>query len=66
MQKYDNDGWNYIDELHKFVDGGMEGEEFINAVSGIVNRVCFYHFLSSHVPFDYVFVESNIKYSLVL
>ena len=27
-------------ELRKFVNGGMEGEEFINSVSGIVNRGC--------------------------
>jgi hypothetical protein len=27
-------------ELHKFVDGGMKGNEFIDAVSGIVNRGC--------------------------
>jgi len=40
VQPYDNEGWNYIDELHNFVDGGMEGDEFINAVSGIVNRGC--------------------------
>jgi len=40
VQPYDNGGWNYINELHKFVDGGMEGDDFINAVSGIVNRGC--------------------------
>ncbi|KAL7536851.1 hypothetical protein ACHAXR_007434 [Thalassiosira sp. AJA248-18] len=40
VQVYESDGWNYIDELHKFVDNGMEGDEFINAVSGIVNRPC--------------------------
>ena len=38
VQPYDNGGWNYINELHKFVDGGMVDEGFINAVSGIVNR----------------------------
>jgi len=40
VQRYDNGGWNYINELHKFVDGGLEGDAFINAVSGIVNRGC--------------------------
>ncbi len=39
VQPYENEGWNYLDELHKFVDGGMQGEAFINSVSGIVNRV---------------------------
>ena len=41
VQVYEDGGWNYIDELHKFVDGGMKGDAFINAVSGIVNRVCY-------------------------
>ena len=39
VQTYDEGGWNYIDELHKFVDNGMQGKAFIDAVSGIVNRV---------------------------
>ena len=39
VQPYDSEGWVYLDELHKFVDNGMEGDAFINAVSGIVNRV---------------------------
>merc|ERR1711935_483971 len=30
LQSYDERGWNYIDELHKFVDG----------ISGVVNRGC--------------------------
>lgn len=33
-------GWDYIDELHAFVDNGMSGNSFIDAVSGIVNRGC--------------------------
>ena len=48
LQSYSVGGWNYKDELHKFVDNGMTGNSFINAVSGIVNRgalgktsVCF-------------------------
>jgi len=40
LQSYDEGGWNYINELHKFVDGGMAGSSFIDAVSGIVNRGC--------------------------
>jgi len=38
-QAHDREGWNYLNELHKFVDNGMEGDGFINAVSGFVNRV---------------------------
>ena len=41
LQSYNVGGWNYITELKKFVDGGMQdGNNFINAVSGIVNRGC--------------------------
>ena len=40
VQTYDEGGWNYIEQLHKFVDNGMNGVAFINAVSGIVNRGC--------------------------
>jgi len=40
VQAYDEGGWSYMDELHKFVDGGMQGDAFINSVSGIVNRGC--------------------------
>jgi len=40
VQTYNKDGWDYLTELHTFVDGGMEGEAFINSVSGIVNRGC--------------------------
>ncbi|NLS12145.1 hypothetical protein HGP28_04455 [Vibrio sp. SM6] len=32
--------WNYHNELKKYVDGGMVGTEFIDDVSGIVNRGC--------------------------
>ncbi len=38
VQPYDQGGWSYMDELHKFVENGLEGEDFINSVSGIVNR----------------------------
>ena len=40
LQSYDERGWNYIEHLHDFVDGGMADHSFINAVSGIVNRGC--------------------------
>jgi predicted chitinase len=40
LQSYNAGSWNYINELKKFVDGGMQGNGFINAVSGIVNRGC--------------------------
>ncbi|MDL5029223.1 Ig-like domain-containing protein [Vibrio sp. TMPB1044] len=32
--------WNYYDELKNYVDGGMKGNQFIDDVSGIVNRGC--------------------------
>ena len=40
VQAYDEGGWNYLQELRAFVDGGMNGYAFIDAVSGIVNRGC--------------------------
>lgn len=40
LQSYDEGGWNYMSELHKYVDQGMTDDSFINAVSGIVNRGC--------------------------
>jgi len=40
LQSYSVGDWDYITELHKFVENGMEGDAFINAVSGIVNRGC--------------------------
>ena len=48
VQDYDEGGWNYINELRNFVDGGMVDDAFINAVSGIVNRGC-------HNPVSYCF-----------
>ena len=38
VQTYKEGGWDYLAELRKFVEGGMVGDAFINAVSGIVNR----------------------------
>ena len=40
VQSYDEAGWSYLQELRAFVDGGMNGYAFIDAVSGIVNRGC--------------------------
>jgi hypothetical protein len=40
VENYDVGGWNYLDRLHKFVDGGRIDRSFIDAVSGIVNRGC--------------------------
>lgn len=42
VQSYVNldTGWNYLDELKKFVDGGMNDDEFINAVINIFTRNC--------------------------
>ena len=40
VQSYNEGGWKYMDELAKFVEGGMQGTAFIDAVSGIVNRGC--------------------------
>ena len=40
LQSYSSGGWEYINELKSFVDGGMIGNQFIDAVSGIVNRGC--------------------------
>ncbi|MCG9676690.1 cellulose-binding domain-containing protein [Vibrio sp. Isolate24] len=45
VQAYNDEGgpyadWNYYTELKKYVDGGLKGTEFIDAVSGIVNRGC--------------------------
>jgi len=40
LQSYNVGGWDYITELQNFVDNGMSGNSFIDAVSGIVNRGC--------------------------
>jgi predicted chitinase len=40
LQSYNVGGWDYITELKKYVDNGMSGNSFIDAVSGIVNRGC--------------------------
>ena len=40
IQEYDVDGWNYIEKLKEFVDGGYEDWSFVDAVSGILNIGC--------------------------
>ena len=34
MQTYDGGGWNYMQELHKYVDEGMQGQH--NSISLLV------------------------------
>jgi hypothetical protein len=38
IQSYDENGFNYLDELHKFVDGGMLNDDFIFSVSKILTK----------------------------
>ena len=40
IQTYSKNGWNYMDELKKFVDGGYTDFSFVDAVSGVVNIGC--------------------------
>ena len=40
VQNYNADGWNYDDELDKFIQGGMSSNDFITTVSRIVSRKC--------------------------
>lgn len=45
VQAYSNEGgpyadWDYHNELKKYVEGGLKGSQFIDDVSGIVNRGC--------------------------
>ncbi len=40
VQSYNVGGWDYMSELKKFVDNGLQGNDFIDAISGIVNRGC--------------------------
>lgn len=40
IQEYNVGGWSYMDELRKFVDGNFQNRNFIDSVSGIVNRGC--------------------------
>ena len=40
IQRYNVDGWNYENELNKYIQEGMTNNDFITAVSRIVNRKC--------------------------
>ena len=42
VQSYDNElmGWNYMDQLKKFYDGGMRDDDFITKVTNIFTRGC--------------------------
>lgn len=40
VQSYNDSGWNYMQELQKFYDGGMVGDEFIFHVINILTRGC--------------------------
>ena len=40
VQSYKQDGWNYLVNLHNFVDGGMVDTDFMDDVSRIVTRGC--------------------------
>jgi hypothetical protein len=51
LQTYD-DGWNYIDNLKSFVQGGLVDDSFIDAVSGIVNRGC-------HNPVSFFSIDAS-------
>jgi len=40
VQRYNNTGWAYEEELIKFFDGGMVDDEFINSVGRVLSRGC--------------------------
>ena len=40
VQNYNREEWSYLAALRTYVDQGMNGYAFIDAVSGIVNRGC--------------------------
>lgn len=40
IQAYNADGWNYLEKLHEFVDGGMQDFTFVDDVSRIITRGC--------------------------
>lgn len=62
VQAYRERGWDYITELHKFVRNGMQdGDSFINAVSGIVNRGC--HDPVSPVLHFFTFFSAGCSFS---
>jgi len=40
IQTYDVDGWNYLEKLKEFTDGGYTDFSFVDAVSGVLNIGC--------------------------
>ena len=40
VQKYNEDGWSYLERLHWFVAGGMVDGLFVNEVSSLVTQGC--------------------------
>lgn len=41
VQSFDDlKGWNYLDELRKFVDGGLFDFDFFDATSGLIDQGC--------------------------
>ncbi|KAL7541481.1 hypothetical protein ACHAXR_010960 [Thalassiosira sp. AJA248-18] len=40
VQRYNNDGWSYEQELMDFFDGGMNDDSFIDSASRIFSRGC--------------------------
>lgn len=40
IQSYDRDGWNYLNELKAFADGGYTDFDFVDRVSSIINLGC--------------------------
>ena len=68
VQPYNEGGWKYKDELAKFVEGGMQGTSFIDAVSGIVNRGCHnpVSLLRRTYFFLYRFIFSSLVFAHVL
>jgi len=70
VQAYNDEGgayadWNYYTELKKYVDNGMKGTAFVDAVSGIVNRGC----PDDHCPISgevHAIEERRANFKLVL
>lgn len=60
VQSYAHPKWSYQDELKTFVDGGMEDDQFIEAVTNIVTHKC--HDLSCEDKWDVNEEEHLRKY----
>jgi len=40
VQGYDRDGWNYLEQLKKYVDQGLTDEMFLQTVSSVLTKGC--------------------------